>query len=692
MARDKQYRYTSIGVNSLQQYNAVYSFNLAFENIDFQTRKEYQQAIDIRKQSSNILADITVVRGQYSTTGTTALGRSTTIQQSAKTVFERQTDIWPQYEDVMSSEQKKQFIEGLQLVDRVSTNVVGERATIPDYTEDTGRFTLQRGISAYEQIYQLPHENNLNKLIQKDKDRGVSRINQLISNIVSKYKPAKFTLSKSLIIAEKIYQYQPVIDSIGNNLTKVLREQQRGLENCAQQLFDWGDITKNPLGVLVNIMGGLGLTNKGLTQLFTSYESVLGDIIGGSIDIGQKLAKSMYGKKNRAEQTDTAQDVGIKIFGELSGMLVNLVSGITNIIMSLVNTQIQAFTSSIKSLLTLLKTIQNTSQMFKQIFEYINLAFTMLFLPFFTVIGEPILNQVMNLTTALMEYGIKFATSQQQAILLSDMNNLNWKQIFENIQDILKKFIEEFVPQSLSLIQPLIDFITEFIKTFIDNIKVINEMLTYGIDAYTQLMYASYMEMILDCSKVVFDWAIQNRDLLQQIQVVLLQTVRQGMDVLLFTMNNLEATLIALFSIVGQVTGALIQWRIVQIAQAFTLGLQLLSTPLVIGQGQAIGQTVGLVSQGLIINKFIQPVRVQVEKTDIPQFQEGGKVRHRQGGVLGLMSEQGHGEFAIPQSKLKYFRGESNVILRFNGKIYNQQQIDKSLDELRLESNIHTSN
>jgi hypothetical protein len=39
------------------------------------------------------------------------------------------------------------------------------------------------------------------------------------------------------------------------------------------------------------------------------------------------------------------------------------------------------------------------------------------------------------------------------------------------------------------------------------------------------------------------------------------------------------------------------------------------------------------------------------------------------------MAEAGQGEFAIPKSKVKYFRGNDNVIIRVRGKVYKDSNI-----------------
>ena len=85
--------------------------------------------------------------------------------------------------------------------------------------------------------------------------------------------------------------------------------------------------------------------------------------------------------------------------------------------------------------------------------------------------------------------------------------------------------------------------------------------------------------------------------------------------------------------------------------------------------------------------KWIDPATDYLDsiKNDVSKFASGGKIYGRRGGHIGLLGEAGQGEFAIPESKLDLFRGNNNIILRFNKGVHNQKEVESVLKELQSE-------
>ena len=332
-----------------------------------------------------------------------------------------------------------------------------------------------------------------------------------------------------------------------------------------------------------------------------------------------------------------------------------------------------------------LKTIQETSPVLKGILQYLELAVTMFFLPFFTELGEPILESLMGIISEIIEFSLNWGRDFGNTVLQSEWFNKLWDTINQNIQNVLTNLIEGFIPVQLSLVDPMFEFIKAFIDTFNQNASTIKKMLVEGVKTYTQMIDESFVKTMVSLGKMVFTWIKQNAENLKNTFSHLFSALEQGFDIVAHTMSKVRDTIVITLTLFGSITGALIAYRAMLVATALSLGIQQIGIPQAVAIGLGAGQATGQVAGMAIVASFIDPLSIEKFRDCIPQFSAGGKIKHVPGGRFGIAQEAGQGEFIIPQSKLKLFRGDNNFIVRINGNIYDKPALERTLKDLELE-------
>ena len=686
---DTRYRNAPIETAQLQGVLALHSFGDAFHRLTLDTRLQYTQAEDIVNKAQNIVSDLQYIGANYQKGSSINLKEPTYIKQNVQSIYSQQRDLIPILDKKFTPEQISSFETGLAYLNRLSLGVLGYEPQIPNYTSNPRQQQLMENVRLKQGATPvLPitlQQFNKTLLAQEMRfnlyPKYVEKITQQLLN--KPYFP-KLILSYRYLALEKAYKYMPVAEAILNTISKTLDVQTKGLVQQSQSLFEWGDIFHNPVGTIVNIMGGLGFTDKGLTQYMTSYYSVASAMVEGAVNTGLQIGKAIK-PSSRKVQGKTQDDLEQGVILGVTNIFAGLLKGLTNIITNMITSALTSFTSLLKSMMSLLKDIQGTSQVFKGIMEYLNLAINLFFLPFFTIFGEPILEKVMGFLTEMMLLGLDWSSFLDTGKLFTEDYNIKWQDMILSVEDLLENIMVSFIPEALSIVRPLLNLVEAFISTFLNNYETIFNMLKTGISVYSTLIEQNLISLIVEYGTVVFKWVQDNWILIRLVTVAIFSALRQGLDVMADTMEQVETVIILVLTQFGALAGALIAYRAMLIAQALTLGIQALGIPFQVLIGAGIGATVGAISGIAIVHYFMGPIAIDGLRDQLPEFANGGKIRKTRGGMYGIMSEALQGEFAIPESKLKLFRGNNNLIIRIKGKTYNQDQVEKVVRDLQNE-------
>ena len=484
-------------------------------------------------------------------------------------------------------------------------------------------------------------------------------------------------IPKVALTLGNVIKYSPMFSEFISKACQSLNSCISYLGDATAGMMKWGDFKTNPIGTIVNVVNGMvGVITSGgvitASVLNTSSEAI-GIISKNADSKTQKNIKNMSPMKL----------IGTAI-GSIAKTITSALSGITSLIANIFQATFTAFTSTLTSVLTLLKSIAETSPIIKTISEYISLALSMFFLPFFTSFGEPILNVVMNVLTTAMEMGAVFQNWLQDAdeSVKDDIDNI-LSEIVTNIKDLGDDF-ESFVSEFAPLVPALLTFTLNFTQTIIDHSDDILNLLTTGIATMKVLVANNVIGTMLDIGTIVFDFISENRGLVSNVVDYLIKVIGLSLGFASWALNNMETVVIALFTSVGEACGAIGGAQVGTLAAVVSFGL---SIPASAAAGAVLGGSAGVTAAWLVINKWIKPATDYLDsiKSSVSHYASGGKIYGRRGGHIGLLGEAGEGEFAIPESKLDLFRGNNNIILRFNKGIYNQKELEPILSELQSE-------
>lgn len=476
----------------------------------------------------------------------------------------------------------------------------------------------------------------------------------------------------------------------------------KSLGNASAELMDWGDLKNNPFGVLLNVINGvaslyvaqLGMCNAVLNCVNRNV-SALSDLFG--IEDDEKSQK----KVNKMTPIKAISNIVLS----LGSIITSIGGGLFQMISAAFSASFTLFTTILRSILTLSKSIAETSEVFKAILKYVDLAMTMFFLPFWTAFAEPLLDVLMTAYTEILEYGQRFIDYFQNAD--EDMKNhitTSLKELFTYIKQMLVEGMEVLVDVITEVLPKLLEFTGEVIDWLTDNKDTIVSFIEKGLSAMTTLVERAIGTFLTSGSKWFAFLITKSPDIVKLINNVL-KIVNKLLKVGEWGLNHAKTASYALLTTTGAIVGAVLGRRIGTILALFTAGTSLIWATAI---GAGAGAATGITAAHVIYDKYLEPgiklakefqtadvkslsvdedaiKALNITSSDLPEFAKGGKIYGVQGGHIGLLGEAGQGEFAIPQSKMKLFRGNNNIILRFNKGLYNQKQVEPILRELQTE-------
>lgn len=676
----------NMGLARVEQSRALLAFSQSFSDTKLQSINQYRIANDILTRTNQINIDLGVIESGYTVgkDSQATLLSQTNISQNIKAIYAEQVDIFEQSSGKMSKESYSKFVTGLQVLDRIHTNMFGHEVQEIPGQYGTSRFSFETRLPRYSVDQRIwDWQNDIN-----DKVWERFRYEQQVFKMGIKFNPSKILLNQIppqvitnqiLTVLHKTYNYLPaglmVIEGVVSALEKCIQ----GISGQSQSLEGLGNIFKDPIGAISQIC-------QGFTNFATAYVGLVSSTISTVAKQSEPFINMKFGKSKGDDKT--AESLTIGIFARIGQTVLDISKSFTNIIQISINMQLSSFISIIQAMKNLLKQIQDSSPVLKSICEYISLAFNLVFFSFFSAVGEPLLDKMMGFMATVVQMGVQFGLDYNTIYGEQQQHNELWGKLQGNIEDILTNIMDSIIPIQGQLIDPIIQFITKFIDVIINNASTINAMLKKGIQAYDELIKEGIIEVIISEGVRAFDWLSANADVIKTIFECVMQLFSPLFSFIGWQMDNIEIFTIASLSIFGALQGALVGYRAQTVAQALTLGIGAISIPAQIQIGQTSGAQIGAGIGWGIVESFIKPVAIDNIRDMVPNFASGGKIKHKGKGILSIMGEAGEGELAIPESKLKIFRGESNVIIRVGGKVYQPDNINKALKEIKGENNI----
>ena len=470
-------------------------------------------------------------------------------------------------------------------------------------------------------------------------------------------------------------QYLKISNALNASLETIVKgmsESSELLNKGAGQLgSSFGDLKEGPLNAMIEVMSGY--------ILMTSYAINIGSVVTDATSSGlSKIAKA-YEKKGGANKAEEASSTLMKSLGTTMELIANSLSGITTLISSMFQLGFTLFISLLTSITKVMKSIAETSKVLLAILSYIDLACNLFFLTFFVSFGTPVMDAITTMLAIMTTTGIQLGINYLSQLKSDEVFNLAMQDIVIELEVIATKFLKDFMPAFLPLVQPFLEFVLGFISIILDNKDLIFKMLSEGISAFTTMIKQNLIENLIKYGSAFFTWMSENSETLSNCINFLLSLCRLCLRSVSMFISDLEIWTLALLVGIGTAAGAIAGAIAGAMSSWFTFGA---SIPVCIAVGAATGAIAGAAAYWVIYDQVFKGL----ESFRYDAFANGGKISPSVGGIVGLISEAGEGEYIVPESKISQFRGCNNIIIRCKGKVYKREEIQKIVDELQLDS------
>lgn len=656
--------------HDLQLYEARQStlyLSQAFSEMKFKTMSQYKQAKSISISAKNIISDIEYIKNNTLSQQVT-LSESTHIDYNAKSVQQNQQTIAPVFKYDSKDSSRIQFQLGYQYLQRASQNVVGKEYQVRGYSDTTSSQQLQKAIQDYQNLGVLADEKRMESsvdiplILEKTMDIAIPRL---------------------LLFANFMYHRQaPVIEGAIKATGNILNNIAEQANNISSKLFEWGDIMSNPFGQILNLVEGIG-------SVMTFSQSIMYSIQGNVFsEVGGGILKAIFRDIDKDDE-DTVKSSFLGFMTTILSQLGGVINGLMNQALQGIQLSLNMYISIMSSIFNILKAIIKTSPVFEQILNYISLQMAVFFLPFFSEFGEPILNAIMSIFNWIINEPKRLVDSFDQStgtqkeiqgfvnLILTSLDN-----IISNIDT------EKFYEKMDELIIAVKQFMTDFKDTFIKHADEINQFLGKGVEALGIMAKDNIIGGFISIGNTALETMLSSTEKIAEAFKTVFEFAKLGLEVFSHAMGGFYNIINFIIVTMGALAGAVVGFDAWQIATAVSLGIQSIGIGAFIAGGAVAGGGIGeqawLALEGYIKKDWIEYYKNYTipSSSDIPKFASGGKIYKKNGGQVGIIAEQGEGEWAIPKSKVKLFRGNNNVIIRINGNTYNKTQIDSAVREL----------
>jgi len=470
-------------------------------------------------------------------------------------------------------------------------------------------------------------------------------------------------------------QYLKVGNAINASLETIVKgmNDSSGLLNqgASQLGASFGDLKAGPLHAIIEVMSGY------ITM--TSYAINIGATVTDATSSGLDKISKAYKKKGGAEKAEDASNTFMKSLGTTMELIANSLSGITSLISSMFQLGFTLFISLLTSIMKIMKSIAETSKVLEGILSYIELVCSLFFVTFFIVFGTPIMNAITSMISIMITTGVQLGINYRSQLKSDEAFNDAMSNIVDELEELATKFLKDFLPVFVPLVKPFLEFVLGFIEVILNNKDLIFQMLSKGISAFTTMIKENLIVNLIDYGTAFFTWMSKNSETVTNCVNFLLSLCKLCLQAVGIFISDIELWTFALLVGIGTAAGAIAGAIAGAMSSWFTFGA---SIPVCIAVGAATGAIAGAAAYWVIYDQVFKGL----EGFQYEAFANGGKISPSVGGIVGLISEAGEGEYIVPESKLSQFRGCNNIIIRCKGKVYNKEVIEKLVEDLDLDS------
>lgn len=670
---DTAYRQYNFDIQYAEAKHSGLYFTQAFSDIKFHTMEQYKQAKAIQASVKNITQDINYIKSNR-TPYEKSLIRQTYINQNLQEISKNAQILAP----IVSYERGgggNQLARGIAEINRAGQNVTGKRVQIKDYSESEPTRTLQKRVNEHTLDITLSVNGNYNENYYQAHPEVLDSIQE---------QAVKIAVPHMLILTATVLQRSaPLIEGVLNFATDTLNQVASAVGNLSQQILDWGDFKTNPMGVIINVI-------ESASSVMTSSLSIVGAITDSLFkSLGKGIVGALFGEGDEKDK-DTMGVSFFKLLGRVFASLGKLIAGALNLAVQGISFSITSFVTIMSSIFSLVREIIKTSPVMEAILNYLSLALSLFFLPFFTAFGLPLLDQIMGIMSWVISEPRKLLDAFSSQLGSEEEITAYIVSILGQLDDVLGGIDKkDLYTKAQKLIKATIDFIKAFVKEIIDNSDKIDDLLTQGLSVFNDMLKNGLIKAFIDMGNSGLDFIDKNQEELYTLIQTVFDVARAGLEVFSIAMNNFYQVICGTIVGLSAILGGIVGYKVGELITVLSGGT--LAPSLIIAQlaGIAAGQAQGAGVQYYLYTEYIDEDNLSYyanypvpDASTLTKFAYGGKVLKRNGGQYGIMSEAGHGEWAIPESKTKLFRGNNNVVVRINGKIYNKSAIDSAMREL----------
>lgn len=389
------------------------------------------------------------------------------------------------------------------------------------------------------------------------------------------------------------------------------------------------NVLSDPVGSFMGYMeAGAGLafgTGHGIGGMVSGAGGMLK---GG----GSTLMKGSEGGEGKGGGGGGKAAIAGAVLNIVGGGLEILGGGIS-MLTSMIQSGFQIFTGMLSGVLKFIKQIAETSPLIKAMMEILNLAFTLVFLPMFTVLGDLLMPLFVEILDWAIDFGETNAELLKNIFLAEDENGKTMidklKEMWLGLQPLIERMITEFLPEIFKLMPNLLEMAIGIVDMFLKNKENILNMFKEGLKVFEKIVSTNWLNTLLDFSTTMLKFMSDNWHRIIDMFEGMVRITKSVLDI-----AN------AITFITDFLTG--------------NTGIQKIAKGGISIMLDQLGDTIGLA--------------------------EGGYVPARPGGTLAILGEGGRGETVVPDGEP--FGNTTVYNLEFNGPVYNQRDLEQTITKV----------
>lgn len=464
----------------------------------------------------------------------------------------------------------------------------------------------------------------------------------------------------------------PVVSEFINTTAKFSKALMDTNSELSKAVSLFSDGAKDMISGLANPVNSITSSVISFMSSMVKGISAALSVVSASIDLCSEIFSivgKMKGKGGASAKSNPAMQIVTLIVNAISAVFTAFAIGMS-VISSVIQSGVSMFTGILSTIFKMLKSFASTSKLMEQISSIITLIITMIFLPFFTLIGDSLLTTFYSFIMQMISNGQLFSQfSESMSVILVKIVDF-LKSSEEQIKQLAISFIKDFLPDMIKLIPDLLSFALFMLSAFIDNMQTICKMAKSGIDAANAMLQNGIMAVFLSFGVQVMKFLKNNNTKILKV----LQYTFKVADWTLGFMSWVTKHLLAFCVLMGAAIVSLIS-----IAVAFIGAGSTLTVLAEFASKRFMAEVIAeLVAKSGIAGAGLGALIGAVLYESLFAFEKGGYIPPTPGGRLIIVGEK-ETEYIVPESRMGMVRGHNTIILEFQGDIYGVDNIETEI-------------